>query len=228
MTVLDAVTVLSYRNTVTGPDSITDVAASALASADTAGIPCRLAVETQDLGPDPVARKQTFHGLGKAALDHALGEVDRDARRRAGVRRDGRARLRALALALERRRQHVAEQGVLVGNGRIETLARGTTRTRSRSRAAGSPSPAALPTRSTHLRQVDDDEPVAGGEQVVRRQVAVHDAVLGHQGECLAQLLEVPRAAAPARVGSAPAAEPSRRRTAIHSIRISVPSICTG
>jgi hypothetical protein len=76
MEVLDAVTVLSYRNTVTGPDSITDVAASALASAAKAGIPCRLAVETQYLGPDLVSRKQTFHGLGKAALDHALGEVD--------------------------------------------------------------------------------------------------------------------------------------------------------
>ena len=78
MTVVDAVTVLSYRNTVAGPDSITGVAASALASAGDAGVPCRLAVETQDLGADPVARKQTFHGLGKAALDRALGEVDRD------------------------------------------------------------------------------------------------------------------------------------------------------
>ncbi len=78
MTVVDAVTVLSYRNTATGPDSITGVAASALASAGEAGIPCRLAVETQDLGTDPVARKQTFHGLGKAALDQALRDVDRE------------------------------------------------------------------------------------------------------------------------------------------------------
>ena len=76
MSVVDAVTVLSFRNTVTGPDSITDVAASALASAGAAGIPCRLAVETQYLGPDEVARKQTFYGLGKPALDHALAEVE--------------------------------------------------------------------------------------------------------------------------------------------------------
>ncbi len=77
MSVVDAVTVLSYRNTVTGPDSITAVARSALSSAAKAGIPCRLAVETRDLGPDPVSRKQTFHGLGRAALDEALSEVDR-------------------------------------------------------------------------------------------------------------------------------------------------------
>jgi hypothetical protein len=77
MGVLSAATVLSYRHRVSGPDSITDVAASALSSASDAGIPCRLGVETRDLGPDPVARKQTFHGLGRPALDRALAEVDR-------------------------------------------------------------------------------------------------------------------------------------------------------
>ncbi len=76
MQVVDAVTVLSYRNTVSGPDSITDVARSAVTTASRRGVPCRLAVETKDLGPDPVARKQTFHGLGRAALDHALTDVD--------------------------------------------------------------------------------------------------------------------------------------------------------
>ena len=77
MRVVDAVTVLSYRNTVSGPDSITDVARSAVTAASRRGVPCRLAVETKDLGPDPVARKQTFHGLGQDALDRALTEVDR-------------------------------------------------------------------------------------------------------------------------------------------------------
>ena len=77
MRVVDAVTVLSYRNTVTGVDSITDVAASALNTAARLGIPCRLAVETKDLGSDPVSRKQTFHGLGKPALNRALDAVDR-------------------------------------------------------------------------------------------------------------------------------------------------------
>ena len=77
MRVVDAVTVLSYRNTVSGPDSITDVARSAVTAASRRGVPCRLAVETKYLGPDPVDRKQTFHGLGRAALDDALADVDR-------------------------------------------------------------------------------------------------------------------------------------------------------
>lgn len=77
MRMVNAVTVLSYRNTVTGADSITDVAAPALRSAASVGIPCRLAVETKYLGRDPVSRKQTFHGLGQEALNRALSDVDR-------------------------------------------------------------------------------------------------------------------------------------------------------
>jgi hypothetical protein len=76
MRVVDAVTVLSYRNTVTGPDSIIDVSASAVATARDLSVPCRLAVETKYLGATPVKRKQTFHGLGHAALRSALQEVD--------------------------------------------------------------------------------------------------------------------------------------------------------
>ena len=76
MRIVDAVTVMSYRNTATGPDSITAVGAHELATAASAGIPCRLAVETNYLGPDPVSRKQTFHGLGRTALDNALAAVD--------------------------------------------------------------------------------------------------------------------------------------------------------
>jgi hypothetical protein len=76
MRVVDAVTVLSYRNFVTGPDSIIDISASARAEAQRLSVPCRLAVETKYLGPDPVSRKQTFHGLGKRALNGALSRVD--------------------------------------------------------------------------------------------------------------------------------------------------------
>lgn len=76
MRVVDAVTVLSYRNTVTGPDSITGVSASALAAAGRLSVPCRLAVETRYLGSDPVSRKQTFHGVGRSALQRAMTEVD--------------------------------------------------------------------------------------------------------------------------------------------------------
>jgi len=76
MRVVDAVTVLSYRNFVTGPDSITDISASARAEAHRLSVPCRLAVETQYLGDDPGQRKQTFHGLGQAALQSAMTQVD--------------------------------------------------------------------------------------------------------------------------------------------------------
>lgn len=71
-----AVTVMSYRTTATGPDSISAVAERALATAGEVGIGCRLAVETRHLGDDPVSRKQTFHGLGVAALERAMGAVD--------------------------------------------------------------------------------------------------------------------------------------------------------
>ena len=73
---VDAVTVMSYRTTATGPDSITAVAEQALATAGNVGVGCRLAVETRDRGGDPVSHKQTFHGLGVAALDRAMAEVD--------------------------------------------------------------------------------------------------------------------------------------------------------
>jgi hypothetical protein len=76
MRIVDAVTVLSFRNTATGPDSITEVGAAGLAAARRVGIPCRLAVETNDLGLDPEQRKQTFHGKGITMLAKALATVD--------------------------------------------------------------------------------------------------------------------------------------------------------
>ena len=78
---VDAVTVLSFRNVATGPDSIIDVARTSLGTADRLGIQCRLAVETNDLGPDPVERKQTFFGRGHAAMAQALVVVDAEAAR---------------------------------------------------------------------------------------------------------------------------------------------------
>ncbi len=76
MRTVEAVTVMSYRNKATGPDSITDIGAHELATAAAAGIPCRLAVETNYLGGDPVSTKQTFYGLGARALAKALATVD--------------------------------------------------------------------------------------------------------------------------------------------------------
>ena len=45
---------MSYRDTATGPDSISGLGATALAAAAAAGKPARLAVETNDLGSTPV------------------------------------------------------------------------------------------------------------------------------------------------------------------------------
>ncbi|MBB6629355.1 hypothetical protein H5V45_18655 [Nocardioides sp. KIGAM211] len=73
---VDAVTVLTYRHVATGPDSITGLGATALAAAAKARKPARLAVETNDLGDDAVARKQTFFGRTAAELAQVLGEVD--------------------------------------------------------------------------------------------------------------------------------------------------------
>ena len=74
---VDAVTVMSYRRTATGADSITDIGAHELATAAERGIPCRLAVETNDLRPDPDWRKQTFFAMTRTAMYDVLAAVDR-------------------------------------------------------------------------------------------------------------------------------------------------------
>ncbi len=72
---VDAVTVMSYRDTATGPDSITEISRTALATAARLGRPIRLAVETRWLGDDPVSAKQTFFGSTQRQLDRALSDV---------------------------------------------------------------------------------------------------------------------------------------------------------
>ena len=74
---VDAVTVMSYRTTATGPDSITAVGAHALATGAAHGIPVRLAVETHDLRPDPAWAKQTFFGQRRSAMAAVMAAVDR-------------------------------------------------------------------------------------------------------------------------------------------------------
>ncbi len=76
MSAVDAVTVLSYRDTATGPDSITKISATALATAAVLGRPVRLAVETRYLGGAPACARQTFHGSTRSHLDRTLAEVD--------------------------------------------------------------------------------------------------------------------------------------------------------
>ena len=73
---VDAVTVMSYRDTATGPDSITALGATALAAAAAVGKPARLAVETNYLGSTAVDQKQTFYGERRSRLSRVLDEVD--------------------------------------------------------------------------------------------------------------------------------------------------------
>jgi hypothetical protein len=80
--IVDAVTVMSYRTKVAGPDSIVRLGRPTLRTGRTLGKPVRLAVETRYLGDDPVDRKQTFHGHGKEALEAALRRVDKRVRNR--------------------------------------------------------------------------------------------------------------------------------------------------
>jgi hypothetical protein len=74
--IVDAITVMSYRNFPTGPNSITDIGAHELATAAAKGRPCRLAVETNDLGSDAVSKMQTFYGSTQRRLANALATVD--------------------------------------------------------------------------------------------------------------------------------------------------------
>ncbi|GAB3667792.1 hypothetical protein GCM10027596_37330 [Nocardioides korecus] len=74
---VDALTVMSYRTSATGPDSITGVGARALATGAAHGIPVRLAVETHDLRPDPDWAKQTFYGQRRSTMAAVMAAVDR-------------------------------------------------------------------------------------------------------------------------------------------------------
>ncbi|GGS86512.1 hypothetical protein GCM10010156_51310 [Planobispora rosea] len=69
----DAVTVMSYRDTATGPGSIMEISADMLRRGERAGRPVRLGAETLRLPDCPHC---TFHGKGRAAMDAALAEVD--------------------------------------------------------------------------------------------------------------------------------------------------------
>ncbi|GII05974.1 hypothetical protein Pta02_79820 [Planobispora takensis] len=69
----DAVTVMSYRDTATGPGSITDISADMLSRGDRAGRPVRLGAETLALADCPYC---TFHGKDRRTLDAALAQVD--------------------------------------------------------------------------------------------------------------------------------------------------------
>ncbi|GAA3448014.1 hypothetical protein [Planomonospora venezuelensis] len=70
---VDAVTVMSYRDTATGPGSIMDISADMLRRGERAGRPVRLGAETLDLPDCPHC---SFHGKDREALATALDQVD--------------------------------------------------------------------------------------------------------------------------------------------------------
>ncbi|WP_130512900.1 hypothetical protein [Krasilnikovia cinnamomea] len=70
---VDAVTVMSYRDTATGPNSIMDVGADMLLRGGAAGIPVRLAAETASLPDCPYC---TFFEEGQQRLANTLDDVD--------------------------------------------------------------------------------------------------------------------------------------------------------
>jgi hypothetical protein len=74
---VDAVTVMSYRDTATGPNSMMDVATDMLGRGSAAGKPVRLAAETQQLADCPYC---TFYEEGQAQLARTLTTVDTAAR----------------------------------------------------------------------------------------------------------------------------------------------------
>jgi len=69
------VTVMSYRNTATGPDGTLDVAAAALAAGASLGKPVRLGQETNYLGSSAVESKQTFFGWTRTDMEVQLAQV---------------------------------------------------------------------------------------------------------------------------------------------------------
>ncbi|GAA2525699.1 hypothetical protein GCM10010201_25500 [Pilimelia columellifera subsp. columellifera] len=70
---VDGVTAMTYRDTASGPNSMTDVAADILDRGAAAGRPVRLAAETDRLPDCPYC---TFHEEGLRAMDRTLAEVD--------------------------------------------------------------------------------------------------------------------------------------------------------
>ncbi|SDO56322.1 hypothetical protein SAMN04489867_0036 [Pedococcus dokdonensis] len=71
----DAVTVLAYRNRALGPDGTIALASAAVEAGVELGRPVRIGQETNSLGPDPSAAKQTFHGMTLGQLEAQLALV---------------------------------------------------------------------------------------------------------------------------------------------------------
>lgn len=70
---VDGVTVMSYRDSATGPNSLSAVAEDMLVRGDATGVPVELAVETNPLPSCPTC---TFDEEGEAAMLHVVSVVD--------------------------------------------------------------------------------------------------------------------------------------------------------
>ena len=70
------VTVMSYRNTATGPDGTLDIATAALTAGVALGKPVRLGQETTYLGDTAVDRKPTFYGWTRTDMETQLAQVN--------------------------------------------------------------------------------------------------------------------------------------------------------
>jgi hypothetical protein len=73
---VDAVTVLSYRNRTAGPDGSIALAQPTVAIAAAAGKSVRVGQETKFVGTAPHEHKQTFHGHRHVDLETAMIRID--------------------------------------------------------------------------------------------------------------------------------------------------------
>ncbi len=69
------VTVMAYRNHADGPDGTVALAAAAVRAGADLGRPVRVGQETNDLGADPTAVKQTFYGQTRSQMEQQLAAV---------------------------------------------------------------------------------------------------------------------------------------------------------
>lgn len=73
---IDAVTVMAYRNRAAGADGTIAIATPQLRAAEDLRRRARIGQETNDLGPSPEDRKQTFHAHTRRRMERELGVVE--------------------------------------------------------------------------------------------------------------------------------------------------------
>lgn len=69
------VSVMAYRDTASGEDGSIALATPAVSAATELGRGARIGQETNDLGDDPVAAKQTFYGQSRTELEQQIAQI---------------------------------------------------------------------------------------------------------------------------------------------------------